>query len=106
MHSGAQLPLHLQASSQDATHWQKAILIMLLGGAPGCVKLDDWDFVKDDGVHYASDEDDSDADVDESSDPEGESDAQDRCCYAVARFLNAVRLQRFLLDKPLPKSGN
>ena len=90
----------LQASNQDAT--QKAILIMLRGGAPGCVKLDDWDFVKDDGVHYASDEDDSDADVDESSDPEGESDAQDCCCYIVSR----TQWLRFFLGMQVKNKQN
>ena len=81
------------------------VLTLLLGGAVRGAKLADWDFVKDHGVHYVSDSDDSDADSNSDrsggnlSDSTGQLDAQDRCCYAMARFLNAVRLRRFSLDK-------
>ena len=92
------------------------LLTLLLGGKVGGAKLADWDFIKDHGVHYVSDSDDMDSssehdeeDGGESADPMDQSETQgrDRCCYAMARFLNAVRLRRFVLDKlpGLPDAG-
>jgi hypothetical protein len=93
------------------------VLTLLLGGTVATQTLTGWDLLKDAGVHYVSDSDDSD--VDSASECEDEAggghdhlrsprsldDLDHNCSYAVGRFLNAVRLRRRLLDKSAADSS-